>query len=80
MICTNLFISYIALRDKDCEVSNRDILPSCLRPSDFLPYSFDIHHVRQLFLSLLKTLLKDMKALITLMLSEIYLLAKNSIL
>ena len=53
------------------------IIPSCLRPSDFLPYSFDIHHERQPFLSLLKTLLKDMKVLITVMLSDIYLLAKQ---
>ena len=66
------FIYFIALRDKICDVSNCDVLPSCLRPSDFLPYSFDIHHERQPFLSLLKTLLKDMKALITLMLSDIY--------
>ena len=70
-----IFLFYI--RDKLRDVSNCDVLPSCLRPSDFLPYSFDIHHERQPFLSLLKTLLKDMKVLITVMLSDIYLLAKQ---
>ena len=71
-----IFLFY-SIKDRLRDVSNCDVLPSCLRPSDFLPYSFDIHHERQPFLSLLKTLFKDMKALITLMLKDIYLLAKR---